>query len=177
MSLWYGQPLCMQKIIVKFNFFGGGCLKYWIWLARWTTVGVIGFSSLMHDQHLTSHHGSLHHLTDFELSSDSLIFKKNPLQCFFLVFGSAAMLFFFTHEKFIYKWIQTIAKKSFGASHWVPLKEGEWMSGLLYLRSQVLSSGDKLVPSLLRWTGSGPPWTDWVPLRLDQRCCLSYACC
>uniref|UniRef100_A0A8W8N385 Piwi domain-containing protein n=1 Tax=Magallana gigas TaxID=29159 RepID=A0A8W8N385_MAGGI len=40
------------------------------------------------------------------------------------------------------------------------------MSGLHYLRSQVLSSGDKLVPSLLRWTSSGPPWTDWVTVEV-----------
>lgn len=105
------------------------------------------------------------------------LFSKKSSAMFFFSFWICCNVVFFTHEKFIYKWIQTIAKKSFGASHWVPLKEGEWMSGLLYLRSQVLSSGDKLVPSLLRWTGSGAPWTDWVPLRLDQRCCLSYACC
>lgn len=70
----------------------------------------------MHDQHVTSHHGSLHHLTDFELSIDSLIFKKILCNVVFFYIYFLDLLLFFTHINFIYEWIQTIAKKSFGGS-------------------------------------------------------------
>lgn len=105
--------------MVKFFLFfvGGGAWNVeFYWVIQWTTVGVIGSSSLMHDQHVSSHHCSLHHLTDFELSIDSLIFKKILCNVFFsIIFGSAA---FFTNKRIIYEWIQTIAKKSFRASQY-----------------------------------------------------------
>lgn len=51
MSLWYGQPLCMQKIIVKFNFLGGGAWNIefdwlceqqvvWLALALWCMISI-----------------------------------------------------------------------------------------------------------------------------------------
>lgn len=143
------------------SFFCGGGGGAWnvefYWVIQWTTVGVIGSSSLMHDQHVSSHHCSLHHLTDFELSIDSLIFKKILCNFFFHNFWICC---FFTNKRIIYEWIQTIAKKSFRASQYHG-KKGDGCLDFFFWEAKLSPVGinwfpvswDGLVQVLPRQTG------------------------